>query len=159
MPRTALLLAIALALGWAGVEARHLRLGPPAGYRLPAAEEAPAAVEAGFAALQEARRGGRREEALLGLREQAARGRHPGFASFLLGEMAFEEKAYTAAVGHYRRAVEAEPRVGDHDAPFRSGRIIASRLGFLRQGPWAQSPPPEIRDLYYLQRRLAGGCE
>jgi len=158
-PRIPIAAAIAVCLAWAAVEARHLgREQPQTAWEAAPAPD-PAAVESSFADLLRERASGRRENALLGLRERTERGPHRGYAWFLLGELAFEDGAYTAAVGHYRRAVEAEPPVGDRVSAFSSARAIDRRLDSLLQGPWRREHPPEIRDLYYLKRRLAGGCE
>lgn len=158
--RRALLAPAVLAcLVWAGVEARNLgsdaRRGDPCAARAPEA----AAVEASYAPIRDALGQGRDAEALLSLRDRAARGPYPGYAWFFLGEVAYREGAATAAVGHYRRAVETDPSVADRGAAFGAARTLGQRLEALREGPWAANPPPEIRDLYLLQRRLAGGCE
>jgi len=156
--RAVLILGIALTLGWAAVEARNLRRST--GADLYAARPPdPVAVEASFRPILDARDQGRPEEALLLLRDRTERGPYSGYAWFLLGEMAYGEGQPGAAVRHYRRAVEVDPSVADRQGAFRARRVVSERLAALRNGPWAQSPPPEIRDLYYLQRRLAGGCE
>lgn len=161
LTRFLLALGVASCLAWAGVEARHLAgsglsRGPdPCAARPPDA----AAVEASYAAIRAALGDGREEEALLALRERASRGPYPGYAWFLLGEAAYRQGAAAAAVGHWRRAVEADASVADRGAAFGAGRAIARRLAELREGPWAEDAPREIRDLYFLQRRLAGGCD
>ena len=157
--RELLALAVLGCVVWAGVEARDLGSGPRRGD--PCAARAPeaAAVEASYAAIRDALEQGRDGDALLSLRERTVRGPYPGYAWFFLGEAAYREGAVTAAVGHYRRAVETDPSVADRGAAFGASRTLGRRLADLRQGPWAEDPPPEIRDLYLLQRRLAGGCE
>ena len=45
------------------------------------------------------------------------------------------------------------------DAAFDAGGVIEGRLDALLDGPWKNHRPPEIRDLYFLRRRLGGGCE
>ncbi len=155
----AVALAVAVCLGWAGVEARHLAGGAPRPDACALRAADPGAVEKSFAAVLAARDAGNTEQALLELRERAARGPYPGYASYLLGELAYAEGAYPAAVGQFRTAVEREPGVGDRRAAFRAGAKILQRLEDLRRGPWAGRGPAEIPDLYYLQRRLAGGCE
>jgi len=116
-------------------------------------------VEASFGPISAARDQGRVEEALLLLRDRTERGPYPGYAWFLLGEIAFQEGQLRTAVSHYRKAVDVDPSVGDRQGAFQARRVVSERLAALRGGAWAQQPPPEIRDLYYLQRRLAGGCE
>jgi len=157
--RAILALAVLGCLTWAGVEASRLRGGPRRSDPCAARAPDPAAVEASYASIRAALDQGRGEEALLSLRERAARGPYPGYAWFLLGEAAYREGAATAAVGHYRRAVETDPSVADRGAALGAARTMGQRLTALREGPWAGNPPPEIRDLYLLQRRLAGGCE
>jgi len=157
--RAVLLLGIAVSLGLAAVEARNLGHGAVASDPCASRPPDPVAVEASFGPILTARDQGRPEEALLLLRERTERGPYPGYAWFLLGEMAFGEGQARAAVRHYRRAVEADPSVGDRQSAFRARRVVTERLAGLRTGPWAQDPPPEIRDLYFLQRRLAGGCQ
>lgn len=159
LTRFLLALGTLACLAWAGVEARHLG-GLPQGLDPCAARPSdPGAVEASYAAIRAALAEGRDDEALLALRDWARRGPYPGYAWFLLGEAAYHEGAPAAAVGHWRKAVEADATVADRAAAFGAGRAIARRLAELREGPWAENPPPEIRDLYFLQRRLAGGCE
>lgn len=158
--RVVLALTAAACLAWAAVEARHLGRGGRAGAD-PCAARAPdpAAVESSFAPITEARRAGRTEEALLALRDRTARGPYPGYAWFLLGELAHQEGAFGAAVRDYRAAVEADPSVGDRGAAFGAARAMAERLDRLARHPWAQGDPAELADLHYLKRRLAGGCE
>lgn len=161
LTRWLLALGVASCLAWAGVEARNLAGGGVSSKHDPCAARPPdaAAVEASYGAIRAALDDGREDEALLALRDRASRGPYPGYAWFLLGEAAYRQGAAAAAVGHWRRAVEADPTVADRGAAFGAGRAIARRLAELREGPWAENPPREIRDLYYLQRRLAGGCE
>lgn len=152
--------AVALCLGGAGLEARHLgreRLArvDPCGAR-PADR---GAVEASFAEVLAARAAGRGEEALLTLRQRAERGPYPGYAWFLLGELAVEAGAFGPAVKHFRRAVEVDPGVADRGTAFGAARAVEHHLETLRASAWAQANPPELRDLHYLRRRLAGGCE
>lgn len=157
--QAALTLAIAVSVAWAAVEARNLTNGSRGRGAVVGTPSDSAAVEASFAPLRKAWEAGRREESLLGLRDRTARGPYAGYAWFLLGEMAYEEGAYSSAVTQFRTAVETDPSVADRGSAFSSARVIAARLEAIRQGPWREQRPAEIRDLYYLQRRLAGGCE
>lgn len=116
-------------------------------------------MESSLARAQSLRAAGDSEGAVLFLRQRIAQGPYSGYAWFLLGELAYEAQAYPTAVTHYRKAVETDPSVGDREGAFASGAVIADRLDTLLAGPWAQDRPPEVRDLYYLKRRLAGGCE
>ncbi len=158
--RAGLAVAVAACLAGAAWEAR--RLGEPGGPAWdPCAARAaePQAVEASYAEVLAARAAGRTEEALLALRQRAERGPHPGYAWFFLGEVAFDERAFGAAVRHYRRAVEVDPGVADRGAAFGAAAAVERRLEALRESAWAQAEPPELRDLHYLRRRLAGGCQ
>ncbi len=156
--RRAVFAALALAFaGWAAVEARHLPVRDTHGIRRCGPSRAE--VEARFAPIRRQIESGRVEEALLSLRPMAEKGAYRGYARFWLGEIAFRQGAYAQAVRAYRRAVEQAPDLGDRDGPFGARRALEVRLAFLRKGPWARNPPREVRDLYYLQRRLAGGCE
>ncbi len=151
--------AVALCLGWAAVEARHLDwhgLGAPPPVVIAVDRRQ---VEESFAPIRTDLDADRTEQALLALRRRAEHGTHPGTAWFLLGEIAAAQGAHVAAVRHYRRAVEQDPAVADRHAPFRSGAVIEARLIALLEGAWATDRPPEVRDLYYLRRRLGGACE
>lgn len=159
LTRFLLVLGVASCLAWAGVEARNLSGVSQGSDPCAARPSEAAAVETSYAAIRAALGDGRDDEALLALRDRASRGPYPGYAWFLLGEAAYREGAAAAAVGHWRKAVEADATVADRGAAFGAGRAISRRLAELREGPWAENPPREIRDLYYLQRRLAGGCE
>jgi cytochrome c-type biogenesis protein CcmH/NrfG len=156
----ALLWGAALAfLGWAVVEARHVDWRGLTSPRPIDAAVIPQQVEESFAAIRAATTEGRTEEALLALRRRAERGPHRGYAWYLLGELAIGQGAYAAAVRHYRRAVELDPTVVDRNGAFHAGAAIDTRLTELLEGAWADNRPPEMRDLYFLRRRLGGGCE
>ena len=158
LPRAALALAAAVCVAWAAVEARNLGAVPAGADPCALAAPDPGAVEASFEPVRALLEAGRSEEAVLALRDRAAKGPYPGYARFWLGEIAFRHGAYAQAVREYRAAVETDPSVGDRGAAFNAGRRISERLEEIRRGPWAGDPPREIRDLYYLQRLLAGGC-
>ncbi|MDF1553953.1 MAG: hypothetical protein P1P84_12865 [Deferrisomatales bacterium] len=157
---TALLVAAVVAcLGWAAVEAGHVdwsRLGDPPSVVPPVERRR---VEESFAAIRADLGADRTEAAVLALRRRTEHGPYAGTAWFLLGEVAAAQGAYVAAVRHYRRAVEQDPVVADRNGPFGSGDVIEARLTALLDGVWATERPPEVRDLYYLRRRLGGGCE
>lgn len=147
-------------LTWGVVEARTLDwtfLTQPSRGHAPVSD--PQVVEQSFAELRSALAAGRTEQALLSLRRRAEHGPYPGFSRFWLGELAFAEGAHGAAVRQYRLAVEADPGVADRNTAFDAGVVIDARLTAILEGPWARQRPPEIRDLYYLRRRLGGGCE
>lgn len=151
--------AVTVCLSWAAVEARHVSMPPaqpdPCALRPPD----PSSVEASYRPLAE--RVARHEtgEVLLALRDRTTRGPFPGYAWFLLGEVAYEEGQLREAVRHYRKAVEIDPTVADRRGALGAARRLRERVETLRSGPWKEDPPEEVRDLYFLQRRLAGGCE
>lgn len=157
--RLMIAVAIAVCLAWATLEARHLTWRIPRGAACGGAAADPAAVSESFRPVLEARRAGREEEALLALRERAAKGPYEGYAWFLLGQMAYESRSYAAAVQSYRRAVEADPSVMDRGAALRAPWTMRASLDVMQRDAWARSNPPELADLRYLQRRLLGGCE
>lgn len=155
-----LLLAAAVAgcLAWAAVEARHVAWRVPRGSACAGAAD-PAAVAESFRSVLAARQAGRDEEALLALRERAEKGPYPGYAWFLMGEAAYEARAYAAAVQSYRKAVQADPSVTDRGSALRASGTMRASLDVIQRSDWARSAPPELADLRYLQRRLLGGCE
>ena len=151
--------ALVVCLAWAVVEARLLdwnNLGTPPVVAPPLDRRQ---VEESFASIRADLAADRTEAAVLALRRRTEHGPHPGPTWFLLGEVAAAQGAHAAAVRHYRQAVEQNPGVADRHAPFRSGAVIEARLTALLEGPWAAERPLEVRDLYYLRRRLGGGCE
>jgi len=146
-------------LSWAAYEARGVKFRSSGPGPCTAAYTPPPIVEAAFADALEAKKAGRREEALLMLQKRAEKGPYNGFALFLLGEMAYEEGAYAPALRHYRKAVELYPSVTDKVSAFDSSKVLDKRLKDLRAGPWANKDASELKDFFYIQRRLAGGCE
>ncbi len=157
--RTWFLVAAALLLVWAGVEARSLNRDRRARPDPCAARVDPAAVEASYRDVEARIQGGDAAGVVLELRQRARSGPYPAWAWFWLGEAAYRQGAWAEAVRAYGRAVDENPAVADRNGPFRSGERMSERLASIRKGPWATRPPPEIRQLYALQRRLAGGCE
>lgn len=160
-PNSKLILSalVALCLGWTIFEARNMKMENSGTNPCATAFIPPPIIEAAFSDILKARDEGRREEALLGLQKRAEKGPHNGFAHFLMGELTYEDGAYSPALQHYRKAVETSPSVTDRISAFNSAKVLAKRLEDLRTGPWAGKSSSELKDLFYLQRRLAGGCE
>jgi hypothetical protein len=150
------LIVALLLLGWAGWEARQLEQGT-LGVACEAGSD-PAAVEKSFAPIMAKYKAGERENSLLALRQRAAKGPYPGYAYYLLGERAFGEKAWGAAVDNYKAGVKADSSVGDHRGAFESGKVILARLEEIKKGVWAGRSPEELKEVNYLLRRLSGGC-
>jgi tetratricopeptide (TPR) repeat protein len=116
-------------------------------------------VEESFRAILADRDAGHSAEAFLALRERSEKGPHPGAARFLLGEIAYTDKAYGPALAHYRKAVETDPSLADRRSPFRSAARMQDRLEALSKSGWTPSNSDALDDYHFLQRRLAGGCE
>jgi Flp pilus assembly protein TadD len=116
-------------------------------------------VTASFQPILAARDAGRAEEALLALRERAEKGPYPGYAWYFLGQAAHREGALAAAVMNFRKAVATDPTVADRQAAFGASDGLRRALEDLKRSSWARSGPPELSELRYLERRLAGGCE
>lgn len=146
-------------LAWAAVEARRVPWRNLASPRVPSPAVPTRQVEESFADIRAALAADRTDEATLALRRRIEHGPHRGYAWYLLGEAAFRQGAYAAAVRHFRRAVESDPTVVDRRAPFQAGTVLDGHLTALLNGPWSTERPPEVRDLYFLRRRLGGGCE
>ena len=152
-------LAVAACLGWACVEAPGVSWGGPRRGPWAAGPPDPAAVVASFQPILAVREAGRSEESLLMLRERAEKGPYPGYAWYFLGEAAQREGALAAAVMSYRKAVAADPTVADRQSAFGTSDALRRSLAELKVSAWARSGPPELAELRYLERRLAGGCE
>jgi tetratricopeptide (TPR) repeat protein len=116
-------------------------------------------VEESFRDVLAVRDAGRSTEALLALRERSEKGPHPGAARFLLGEIAYADKAYGPALAHYRKAVETDPSLADRSSPFRAAAKMQDRLDALGKNGWTAPGAGALDDYHFLQRRLAGGCE
>jgi tetratricopeptide (TPR) repeat protein len=71
------------------------------------------------------------------------------------------------SIGQYRRAVEMSPDLVDNKTPFFIGRelkdlVTEGREKLAREKALKPGDATVLRalgDIYYLQRRLAGGCE
>ncbi|MBI5017914.1 MAG: hypothetical protein HZB55_20790 [Deltaproteobacteria bacterium] len=157
--RSLFAVAVAGCLTGAVLEARHVSWRVPRGGGCAGVGVDPAAVTESYRPILEAQAAGRPEEALLSLQERTEKGPYPGYAWFLLGEAAFREQSYAAAVHGFRRAVEVDPSVTDRGAALRAPSVLRASLDSIQRSNWASTHPPELADLRYLQRRLLGGCE
>ena len=84
-----------------------------------------------------------------------------------LAQLELEQGRLADAVHSYRRAVEMEPDYVDKKAPGYMGEeiktvVIEGMEKFEREKelkPKDRDVQKALKDVYYLQRRLAGGCE
>lgn len=94
---------------------------------------------------------------------------HPGnpLSYVYLARIHLEQAQLARAVYDYRRAVEMEPDYVDEKAPGFIGDEIKTVVKegvqkFQREKELKPNDPDvrkALKDVYYLQRRLAGGCE
>lgn len=120
-----------------------------------------------YAPVETLRRGGEAQGALLKLAELEKR--YPGEAhgQILKGEIQAELGARDEAIASYAAAVRLSGDYVDRDSPL-SQRATIQRLvdaglqevgARLKAHPDNRSAAATMRQLYYLQSRLAGGCE
>ncbi len=84
-----------------------------------------------------------------------------------LAQLSLERGKLADAINNYRLAVEKEPDYVDKRTPLFIGREIKAQVteGLVLFGREKALKPKDkevrkvFRNLYYLQRRLAGGCE
>ena len=84
-----------------------------------------------------------------------------------LGQVREKQGRLREAIHHYRRAVEMDPDYVDERTPLYIGEDIRAvveegREKFGREKalkPEDKDVKRALEDVYYLQRRLAGGCE
>jgi tetratricopeptide (TPR) repeat protein len=119
----------------------------------------PREVEASFSEALQLIDEGRGADALLRLTPRADKGPHRGAALYLLGELAFSEKAYGPALDYYKRALETDRMLTDRNSPFNSAGTMTARIEALRAGPFAGKSTPETKVMNYLLRQLSGGCQ
>ncbi|PLX41037.1 MAG: hypothetical protein C0608_07255 [Deltaproteobacteria bacterium] len=119
----------------------------------------PQEVERSYSLALKALKDGKREETLLFLRKRAEKGPHKGGALYLLGNLAYEEGAYTSAVDNYRMALKADRTLGDAGGPFNAKKTILMNMEALKRGPWRGRNTKELSGVNGLLRALNGGCE
>jgi tetratricopeptide (TPR) repeat protein len=95
--------------------------------------------------------------------------KYPGrsFSHIMMARLSLKKGGMADAIGNYRQAVEKDPDYIDKKTPLFVGEEIKvlvkeglekfSREKKLR--PDDQSVQQALKDVYYLQRRLLGGCE
>ena len=94
---------------------------------------------------------------------------HPNdaYGLVLLGRLYSQQGQIVKAVRSYRRAVELDPDYVDKTTPLYIGdeimKLISGARGKLNREkklkPEDKQIQAAINDIYYLQRRIAGGCE
>lgn len=119
----------------------------------------PREVEASYADALELIAKDKSDEAVLRLTPRAEKGPHPGAALYLLGEVAFSEKAYGPALNYYKKALDTDRALTDKNAPFNSSATMMERVETLRSGPFAGKRTAETKVMNYLLRQLTGGCQ
>lgn len=95
---------------------------------------------------------------------KSSRGKEP-YAYLYRARAAELQKDYPAALYNYRKAVEGYPYFADRRSDEKKGiemkHMVKIVLGLVRRNYFAKMPHrgKMMKNLYYLQRRLAGGCE
>ncbi len=107
------------------------------------------------------------EGAIEKLRKLIAAHGENAYGYVLLARLEYEHGSITDALHAYRKAVEKDPDYVDKTTPLFIGNeimdvITRSRAKVNRERklrPGDQKIRTAINDIYYLQRRIAGGCE
>ncbi|PLX93976.1 MAG: hypothetical protein C0621_06300 [Desulfuromonas sp.] len=161
--------AIALtALLWrgAGDDARSGRSNPQLEKRL-AQQAKSALLQKIYGPVEQLREKGALPEALLKLDEIARQMPGEAHGVMLRGEIQYQLGALNEAITSLSAGVRSEPLYIDAGSPLSRRNLIEEvvRLGMKQVAPQAKSAPENRRlnqaltNLYYLQSRLAGGCE
>lgn len=117
--------------------------------------------------VEDMRADGRSSDALLLLDELARRYPQEAHGEILRGEILLERQAVRQAIQHFVQAVRLNGDYVDKDSPLTRRSQIQQLVDvqlpiFVEKSHQMEKDPPlqqRIRDLYYLQGRLAGGCE
>ncbi len=89
------------------------------------------------------------------------------YSLVLLGRLYYKQGHLAQAVHSYRKAIQKDPDYVDKNTPLFIGdeimKLISSARGKLNREKKLKPNDMQIRtainDIYYLQRRIAGGCE
>lgn len=84
-----------------------------------------------------------------------------------LAEISVARDRKFEALHHYKKAIELEPAYVDKKSPIKIGMQIKPLVAEMRvvlekkiqEKPVSKETKEALKDVYYLQRRLAGGCE
>ncbi len=120
-----------------------------------------------YAPVTELRADGQNEAALLKLDELSRRYPDEAHGELLRGEILLQLSAIPEATSHLARAVRMNGDYVDQHSPLSRreliDRLLAENLTGLKlrasKNPAASGLQAALKDLYYLQGRLAGGCE
>jgi Tfp pilus assembly protein PilF len=110
---------------------------------------------------------GRYADAMAKLEDITERYPDKSLSYVYLGQVLLKQGKLGAAIHNYRRAVEMDPDYVDKRTPRFMGDAIKTvveegREKFAREKalrPEDKDVQRALKDVYYLQRRLAGGCE
>ncbi len=110
---------------------------------------------------------GQSVQAIEELRKIMANNPSDAYASVLLGRLYYQQGRLADAIHSYRKAVQKDPDYVDKKTPLYIGdeimELISNARGKLnrekRLKPNDTKIQTAINDIYYLQRRIAGGCE
>ncbi len=84
-----------------------------------------------------------------------------------MAEISVVQNKKGQALMFYKKAIELEPAYVDKNSPIKIGHeikpLVSEMRGILEkkisQRPVSKETKTALKDVYYLQRRLAGGCE
>ncbi len=84
-----------------------------------------------------------------------------------LAEIGVAQDDKPKALHYYRKAIEMEPAYVDKKSPIKIGLAVKPLVSEMRsilekkisKKPVSKETKDALKDVYYLQRRLAGGCE
>ncbi len=119
-----------------------------------------------YAPVNELRTGGQYESALLKLDELSRRYPDEAHGELLRGELLLKLQAVPQAVEHLAQAVRMNGDYVDQNSPMSRrtliDQLLEQQLPKLKEKAASQSTAvlqAALRNLYYLQGRMAGGCE
>ncbi len=120
-----------------------------------------------YAPVSELRTAGQNEAALLKLDELSRRYPDEAHGELLRGEILLQLQAIPEATAHLARAVRMNGDYVDQHSPLSRRDLFEQLLGEqltviksrAKKNPSATALQAALKDLYYLQGRLAGGCE
>lgn len=119
-----------------------------------------------YAPVSELQQGGKFEAALLKLDELSRSYPNEAHGEMLRGEILLGMQVVPQAVEHLAKAVRMSADYVDRQSPLSRrnlfDKLIAEHLPSLKEKATAQKNPrlqKTLQNLYYLQGRLAGGCE
>ena len=120
-----------------------------------------------FAGVLSRQKAGQYETAMKKLREIMQSHGDSAYAHVLMARLSYTQGHLADAIHAYRLAVEKDPDYVDKNTPLFIGKeimdIITESRGKLNREKKLKPGDMKIRtavnDIYYLQRRIAGGCE